>query len=66
MSKQPTDCPHCHATPSTGDERVIIGNLDGEPTEMWHKNDCPDRLSPERKEAPSYLRLVRPDEETTP
>ena len=59
-------CPRCHATRSNGDQRVILGNLDGEPTEVWHTKDCPDYLSPEREDSPTFLRLVRPDAEPTP
>jgi 1,6-anhydro-N-acetylmuramate kinase len=38
---QKLECPECHATPRTGDTRIITASLTGTTTETWHTEGCP-------------------------
>lgn len=45
MSEPPqgeVDCPHCHATASTQDVRIITAGRDGSTVAIRHTKDCVD------------------------
>lgn len=68
------ECPHCHATIETQDIHIVVSRTDGSTARIRHTEDCVDYVAPPAHPAegdgpgrkPTYLRPVRPGEETTP